>query len=415
MRRFVKYSLLLLLLGGISGGCSPEDEATDASEPIEIPISFNLLSSGSALTKAYGDVDGKPAKPAVDAREVYVDRVALYVYERKADGVYADNEEGFYLSPDNAGKVLPCQRQSSFPFFTAKGRVSLRKNHQYRINAVAYSEAKGEREWFERKGDRFDHTRLSLVNEPELETPELFFGTVVYGGSGEEYAGGDTLFTYERIDQDKGRALLTGWLYRCVAGIELRLGNMPDSIRKVELLADSIHTTVNARTYADFLSPYDMKRDGSYKHYVIGVDSLMEGEDTWTDEVMGDSAHIVGANLLPVCTSLSLRVTTRSGREEYTSLRLKDKDEECNSDAPKLRSLPDDGGNGTGIIPGKPDNPDPDDPDQPAPVNPFRVCFLRNNYYRIKGDYQSLVTMEYILQVSVNPNWEGDVNLPLGK
>ena len=230
------------------------------------------------------------------------------------------------------------------------------KNHQYRINAVAYSEAKGEREWFERKGDRFDHTRLSLVNEPELETPELFFGTVVYGGSGEEYAGGDTLFTYERIDQDKGRALLTGWLYRCVAGIELRLGNMPDSIRKVELLADSIHTTVNARTYADFLSPYDMKRDGSYKHYVIGVDSLMEGEDTWTDEVMGDSAHIVGANLLPVCTSLSLRVTTRSGREEYTSLRLKDKDEECNSDAPKLRSLPDDGGNGTGIIPGKPDN-----------------------------------------------------------
>ena len=55
------------------------------------------------------------------------------------------------------------------------------------------------------------------------------------------------------------------------------------------------------------------------------------------------------------------------------------------------------------------------DPDKPAPVNPFRVCFLRNNYYRIKGDYQSLVTMEYILQVSVNPNWEGDVNLPLGK
>ena len=36
-------------------------------------------------------------------------------------------------------------------------------------------------------------------------------------------------------------------------------------------------------------------------------------------------------------------------------------------------------------------------------------------YYKILGDYEKLTTMEYVLQVTVNPNWDGDVYLPLDK
>lgn len=420
MTEFMKYGLLFLLSGSLLGGCSPENGTFEEAETLELPVSFNLLSSGSLPTKAQGDVDGHPTEAAKEVREVKVDRVALYVYERAADGVYASDEEGFYLDSDNRTKILTCVKQATFPYFVAKGSISIRKNRQYRINAVAYSEENGEQKLFERKGDRFDHTRLSLVNGPEYETPELFFGSVVCGGNGKEhfeegYVKGDTLFTYERLDRDKGKVLLTGWLYRCVAGIELNLRNMPDSVRKVELLADSIHTTVDAHAYANFLTPYDLKRDGSYKHYVIGVDSLKDGETDWSGR--GDSTHIVGSNLLSVCTSLSLRVTTKSGKLEYCNLRFKPglPREGIDPSVPGLRSLPGDGGNGTGIIPGNPDNPDPGDPDNPDPDDAFRVCFLRNNYYRIRGDYEKLTTMSYVLQVSVNPNWEGDVNLPLQK
>lgn len=414
MTEFMKYGLLFLVLGSLLGGCSSENEKPEDAEILEFPISFNLRSSGSLPTRAQGDVDGHPTEAAKDVREVKVDRVALYVYERAADGGYANDAEGFYLGSDNRTKILTCVKQNTFPFFIAKGSISVRKNRQYRINAVAYSDENGEQKLFERKGDRFDHTRLLLVNGPEFETPELFFGSVVYGGNGKEhfdggYIKGDTLFTYDRLEQDKGKNLLTGWLYRCVAGIELSLGNMPDSIRKVELLADSIHTTVDARAYADFLAPYDLKRDGSYKHYVIGVDSLQKGE-SWS--ARGDSARVIGANLLPVCTSLSLRVTTKSGNMEYCNLRLRYKD---GKSEPALRSLPDDAGDGTGIIPANPDIPAPDDPANPDSGNAFHVCFLRNNYYHISGDYKKLTTMSYVLQVSVNPNWEGDVNLPLDK
>ena len=106
-----------------------------------------------------------------------------------------------------------------------------------------------------------------------------------------------------------------------------------------------------------------------------------------------------------------------AGKLEYCNLRFKPglPKEGIDPSVPDLRSLPGDGGNGTGIIPGNPDNPDPGDPDNPDPDDAFRVCFLRNYSYRLRGDYEKLTTMSYVLQVSVNPNWEGDVNLPLQK
>ncbi|MFR1956741.1 hypothetical protein [Phocaeicola coprophilus] len=56
---------------------------------------------------------------------------------------------------------------------------------------------------------------------------------------------------------------------------------------------------------------------------------------------------------------------------------------------------------------------DPENPD--SGKNPFQICFKRNQYYKILGDYEKLTTMEYVLQVTVNPNWDGDVYLPLDK
>ena len=40
---------------------------------------------------------------------------------------------------------------------------------------------------------------------------------------------------------------------------------------------------------------------------------------------------------------------------------------------------------------------------------------VRRHHYKILGDYEKLTTMEYVLQVTVNPNWDGDVYLPLDK
>lgn len=133
-------------------------------------------------------------------------------------------------------------------------------------------------------------------------------------------------------------------------------------------------------------------------------------------------------NLLEVCTSLSLRIRMDGDEEEKEKLvvcRLKvrenknkentGKEENGGNKGDLLRSIPGDGGNGTGIIPGGEQTPtNPENPDS-GDKNPFQICFKRNHYYLLQGDYSKLTTMEYVLQVTVNPNWDGDVYLPLDK
>ena len=81
----------------------------------------------------------------------------------------------------------------------------------------------------------------------------------------------------------------------------------------------------------------------------------------------------------------------------------------------QTRALPPDEGNGTGIIPGEKEYPDnPEEPENPE-EDPYKVCFLRNNYYRLEGDFQNLTTEKYVLKVTVNPNWDADINLSLDK
>ena len=95
---------------------------------------------------------------------------------------------------------------------------------------------------------------------------------------------------------------------------------------------------------------------------------------------------------------------------------MRDVDESEVGEEEQTRSIPSDGGNGTGIIPeGEVIDPTPEDPSDDNEKNPYRVCFKRNNYYRIEGDYTQLRTFKYTLRVTVNPSWDMDVSLPLDK
>ena len=330
------------------------------------------------------------------------------MYSRPDDETYPNDLAGFkrhggvvtlHAVENNDGGVaghLPAN-------YTASGVLSLSSGNEYRITAVAYSAEKGEGDLFAMEGDYLEQqAHIELTDGVQYKTPELFFGTVVHNYT-------DTIFHYDDVKNDPaGQTSLTGWLYRGVAGIEITLTNVPESVTKMELLADTIYTKVGASHYDDFLHAYEAKKDTKYEHFVLGEVELEKGE--------GDNktVKIVGPNLLTnICTSLSLRITGENG-QSFCRLRLRDTD---GHDMPETRSIPSGGGNGTGIILGGEETPEyPEEGgDGEAEKNPYQVCFKRNNYYQISGNYDSLLTQKYVLRVTVNPNWDMDVSLPLDK
>lgn len=400
------YSLLL-------AGCTAEEDVIGSVtiETIEVPISFDLAMTGPA-TRAF-----PPAE--TNDRGCYVDKVDVYVYSRPDDDIYMEENkrDGFMyrsqvtLTAQETGEVVDKQ-----PRYTASGVLSLSSGNEYYITAVAYSAEKGERSLFRRTGSALESSCFELLpidtvgednDEPEYRTPELFFGTVVYNNT-------DTIFHYDDVKNDPvGQTSLTGWLYRGVAGIEITLTNVPDSVTKIELLADTIYTKVRASHYDDFLHAYDAEKEFEYDRFVLG-EAVPERE--------GKTVKIVGPNLLTnICTSLSLRITSEDEEENETieacRLRLRNVDGGEEGETQQTRSIPSGGGNGTGIIPGGEETPEyPEEGgDEEAEKNPYQVCFERNNYYRIEGDYTKLRTFKYTLRVTVNPNWDMDVSLPLDK
>lgn len=403
MKQILYLISSLLCVVALSVGCDSDKppESTDR-ETVEIPVEINLTSNGLDLETRASWTD--TLKPNI--RPISVDRVNVYVYKRPSDQTYETDREGFVYS--NMVKLIAKETGTTGegqPRFTAKGKVPMESGYQYRMTAVAYSKGQGEDDMFALNQSYFYYAEIELMKD-EYKTPELFFGNVVYQEK-------DTLFDYEQVKDQQ--SALSGWLYRGVAGIELTLTNVPDNVEQINLLADSIYTRVKARVYDDFHSAYDMHRDGTFQHFVIGSWDRMDR----TGEV--DTVRIVGPNLLEICTSLSLRITMKNDKPVVCRLRVKKGEEGGEggkepTPAPNLRSIPDDGGNGTGIIPDGEENPvDPENPEDPDKKNPFRICFKRNNYYRLKGDYGQLTTMNYVLQVTVNPNWDGDINLPLDK
>ena len=387
--------------------CTKEDvDVTKVSETKEVPVSFSFQAVGGLTTKA-----GETAPTYHYAREVSVDRVKLYVYKRASDVVYANDEEGFSLD-EGKGRVLTAVEQNGHddnttdqPHFVAQGTLQLESGYDYRITALGYSEEKGESKLFKLNNGFFRTAEVELT-DTEYKTPELFWGNVVTINN-------DSIFSYETAtDPDME---LSGWLYRVVAGVELTLSNVPENVQSIELMADSINIKSQARYYDDFLETYEMRKNTDHTHYLLGK---------W---VRGDmpgvqNCEIIGPNLFDICTSLSLRIKLKNDEGvgyQYARLRIKEKgassDDNVSGQSLGTKAIPDDGGNGTGIIPGGEDTPEnPENPDDPN-KNPFTICFNRNNYYKISGDYDKLMTQQYTLRVTVNPNWDADISLSLDK
>lgn len=386
--------------------CTKEDvDVTKVSETKEVPVSFSFQTVGGLTTKA-----GETAPTYHYAREVSVDRVKLYVYKRASDAVYINDEEGFSLDKGK-GRVLTAVEQNGHddnitgqnttqPHFVARGTLQLESGYDYRITALGYSEAKGESKLFKLNNGFFRTAEVELTDTENYTTPELFWGNVVTIDN-------DSIFSYETAtDPDME---LSGWLYRVVAGVELTLSKVPENVRSIELMADSINIKSQARYYDDFLETYEMRKNTDHTHYLLG--KWERGDNA------GEQCDIIGPNLFDICTSLSLRIKLDDDTEQYARLRIKEvsSDEEVSGQSLGTKAIPGDGGNGTGIIPGGEETPeDPENPDDPN-KNPFTVCFKRNNYYKISGDYDKLMTQQYTLRVTVNPNWDADISLSLDK
>ena len=386
--------------------CTKEDDdVTKVSETKEVPVSFSFQAVGGLTTKA-----GETPPAYHYAREVSVDRVKLYVYKRASDAVYTNDEEGFSLD-EGKGRVLTAVEQNGHddnmtgqnttqPHFVARGTLQLESGYDYRITALGYSEAKGESELFKLNNGFFRTAEVELTDTENYTTPELFWGNVVTIDN-------DSIFSYETAtDPDME---LSGWLYRVVAGVELTLSKVPENVRSIELMADSINIKSQARYYDDFLETYEMRKNTDHTHYLLG--KWERGDNA------GEQCDIIGPNLFDICTSLSLRIKLDDDTEQYARLRIKEvsSDEEVSGQSLGTKAIPGDGGNGTGIIPGGEETPeDPENPDDPN-KNPFTVCFKRNNYYKISGDYDKLMTQQYTLRVTVNPNWDADISLSLDK
>lgn len=386
--------------------CAKEDDdVTKVSETKEVPVSFSFQAVGALTTKA-----GETPPAYHYAREVAVDRVKLYVYKRASDAVYTNDEEGFSLD-EGKGRVLTAVEQNGHddnmtgqnttqPHFVARGTLQLESGYDYRITALGYSEVKGESELFKLNNVFFRTAEVELTDTENYTTPELFWGNVVTIDN-------DSIFSYETAtDPDME---LSGWLYRVVAGVELTLSNVPGNVQSIELMADSINIKSKARYYNDFLETYDMRKNTDHTHYLLG--KWERGDNT------GEPCNIIGPNLFDICTSLSLRIKLDDDTEQYARLRIKEASSDDNVSGQSLgtKAIPGDGGNGTGIIPGGEETPeDPENPDDPD-KNSFTVCFKRNNYYKIEGDYEKLMTNELNITVIVNPNWDADVSLTLGE
>ena len=378
-----------------AGSChTSEDFPEEMSEETwQVPVAF-VVQPGRSVPSTKGSGEN----PAIDnMRELYTDKVQVNLYRRPDGNTYGDNEEGFVLEQTVLLDCQPATAEDGNNRRYARGTVYLQKGFEYRATAIAYADREevNEKNYFrfpESVSSPFKDARISLTDESQYKTPELFFGTLRYGGSLEDKTAGEALFAFSRNDGKQ----LAGWLYRCVAGVQLSLENVPLDVREIALLSNTMSSESKATCYDDFLEPDVQKQveAGTQDKYEIMKWTRPEGNTDGT-------VLLMGGNLLPVTTQLSVRVTKENGEVSVIPLRLQKKITE------ETTPVYPDEGCGTGILPDNDGNTDEN-------LAQGKVRFLRNYYYRIGGDYEKLVTQNLTLVVTINPYWEGDADLSLG-
>ncbi len=394
-----KYTWLvggLLCLSVVCGCQQSEDGQTDLdSGTWEMPVSFVVQSSSAnAVSRGSGE-----NPPYANVRSLYTDRIQVNVYSRaKSDAGYDDDETGFTFLKK---VVLTCEVQdgtsaSGARYAYATGVIDMDKAYEYRVTAIGYAEQRNEDDLFSfTESGAFGDATVSLTDATQYTTPELFFGTPRYGADMSNKEAGEVVFSYESGAIDA----LGGWLYRCVAGVELTLRDVPPEVKELVLLSNSVNTQCKSTCYDDFLTPE-------------GTQSVTEGDegnkfvlDSWTrpDDWMNvygvendtDSIDVTinESNLLPVTSTLYVRITTQED----------DEDEEVIVVPLRMKNHVDSSGSTT---------EDADNPD--TQLAEGKLVSKRNHYYRIAGDYETLILKKKPITVFINPNWDGDIDLILG-
>ncbi len=396
------------LVGGLIGllavvGCQSADVAQDGTDEgtWDVPVSFVVQSARLSSTSTGGSSGENPTYD--NPRTLYTDHILLNVYKRLKDGSYANDTAGFTL--DKQVELTCREPDAADPYYSdhfryayASGVVNMDKAYEYRCTALGYAEQKGEQNLFSFTGTAFSDAQVSLTNTAQYTTPELFFGTPRYGADMSDKDAGTVVFSY----QSGAINALGGWLYRCVAGTELTLRKVPPEVKALTLLTNAVNTKCQSTCYDDYLTPLtDGKKEvadmDEGSQFVMDAwtrpDNWVSvyGVETETDSI---TVTINESNLFPVTATLYVRITIDKGEgvdDEVMVVPLRMKKRATSSSSSS------------------------DTVNTDEQLTNGTLVFQRNHYYEIAGEYESLVIKKLPLVVYVNPNWDGDIDLILGK
>ena len=394
-----KYTWLVggLLCLSVVCGCqqSKDGQADSDNGTWEMPVSFVVQSSSaSAVSRGSGE---NPAHANV--RPLYTDRIQVNVYSRaKGSCDDADDKTGFTFLKK---VVLTCEVQDGTSAYGsryayASGVIDMDKAYEYRVTAIGYAEQRNEDDLFSfTDSGAFGDAAVSLTDATQYTTPELFFGTPRYGADMSDKDAGDVVFSYE----SGAINALGGWLYRCVAGVELTLRDVPPEVKELVLLTDSVNTQCKSTCYDDFLTPDGKQNVAEGDEANKFVLDKWARPDDWMSvyevENATDSIDVTmnKSNLLPVTSTLYVRITTQEDDEEPEVIVV----------PLRMKNHVDSSGSTTA---------DADNPDEELAKGV--LVSKRNHYYRVAGDYETLIVKKKPIAIFVNPNWDGDIDLILG-
>lgn len=410
----MKGNKYMQLVGGLfcllaMCGCrtGDDEEAGTDDGTWSMPVSIVVKPSGSSASSTRAGSSGGWEDPIYDndtVRTLYTDRIQLNVYKRQKQDGYTDDANGFTFDKK---VVLTCRKpdpadiyySENFRYAYATGVINMQKDYEYRVTALGYAEQKNERALFsftDTENAQFSDAKVILTDVTQYKTPELFFGTPRYGADMTDKEAGEVVFSYESGVINA----LGGWLYRCVAGIELKVRKVPPEVKSLTLITGSVNTQCKSTCYDDFLTPYEKQNIAEGEEATKFVLDSWTRPDNWTT-VYGvtddDSIDVImnESNLFPVTSNLYVRITQvdDDGNDKVVVVPLRMKKHVTDDSSS--------GSSGSGSA----------DVNTDEALSNGTLVSERNHYYRIAGDYLTLISKKLPLIIRINPNWDGDIDL----